>query len=79
MQEQDLYVEWCPKNGTVYFMESVEIPRDWGVGERVRDGVERRGKWGVLNVYVVDLKVFVDVYVDWIGYRKFSKTLRTYV
>ena len=33
MQGQDLYGEWCPKNGTVYFMESVGIPRDWGVGE----------------------------------------------
>lgn len=33
MQEQDLCKQWCPKNGTVYFMESVGIPRDWGVGE----------------------------------------------
>ena len=38
------------------------------VGERAERNV-------FLKVYVVDLKVFVD----WIGYRKFSKTLRTYV
>lgn len=37
-----------------------------------REGVERNV---FLKVYVVDLNVFVD----WIGYRKFSKTLRTYV
>ena len=53
-------------------MESVEILRDWGVGERVR---EESGNMNIYKVYVVDL----NVYVDWIGYRKFSKTLRTYV
>ena len=27
----------------------------------------------------VEKNVFLNVYVDWIGYRKFFKTLRTYV
>lgn len=43
MQEWCLYWEWCPKNGTVNFVESVEISRDWGVGERV--GKRRRREY----------------------------------
>lgn len=44
MQEQDLYEQWCPKNGTVYFMESVGISRNWGVGERVERWGGEKGK-----------------------------------
>jgi hypothetical protein len=45
-----------------------------GFGEivgRLDRGMERREG--------VERNVFLKVYVDWIGYRKFSKTLRTYV
>ena len=52
-----------------------------GLG-RLVERLDRGILWGKGEVFVVVLKEFVDVYkvfLDWIGYRKFSKTLRTYV